>query len=55
MKIKAITRKEAEQILRKNGLAMTEGDGRTFFATDENESEVWEFDSKAKRDKAVRS
>lgn len=53
MKLKAITRREAERILRESGLAVTDGDGRTYFATNEAETEVWEFDSKAKRDKAV--
>lgn len=51
--MKAITRKEAERICRKLGLAVTEGDGKTYFMTNDDESEVWEFDSKAKRDEAV--
>ena len=53
MKYKAITRKEAEKICRKNGVSISESDGRTFFLTNEDESEVWEFNSKAKRDAAV--
>lgn len=54
MKLKAISAKEAKRINEKNGMSMPWGDGRTFYATDENESEVWEFDSKAERDKAVK-
>ena len=53
MKYRAITRKEAERILRKNGYAISESDGRTFYLTNEDESEVWEYDSKKKRDEAV--
>lgn len=53
MTYKAITRKEAERISRKLGLSISENDGRTYFLTNENESEVWEYDSKKKRDEAV--
>lgn len=52
MKLKAITRKQAQKIGMKSGYPITEDDGRTFYATNEEETEVWEFDTKAKRDKA---
>lgn len=53
MKLKAITAKEAKRINDKNGMGMPYGDGRTFYATDENETEVWEFDSNVERDEAI--
>ena len=55
MKYKAITRREAERISRKTGYALSAADGRTFYLTNEAETEVWEYDSKAARDKAVRN
>lgn len=48
--MKAITKKEAQKIANKIGVSISEDDGRTFFATNEAENEVYEFDSKAKRD-----
>lgn len=49
MKVKKISAKEAKAITLKLGLCF--GDGQvTFYATDENESEVWEFDTKQERD-----
>ena len=53
MKLKAITAKEAERLTLKLGLCWGD-DRRTFYATDEDETEVWEFDSKTERDKAVK-
>lgn len=55
MKLKAISRKQAEYILKKNGLAISDGDGRTFYATNEEETEVWEYSSKTKRDNDIQS
>lgn len=51
--LKAITRKQAERIAERTGYPLTEGDGRTFYATEETETEVYEFYSKKARDKAV--
>lgn len=51
--LKAITRKQAIEIGNRTGYPVTEGDGRTFYATNESESGVWEFDSKKDRDKAI--
>lgn len=48
--LKAISRKEAEVIAKRIGIAISEDDGRTFFATNDAETEVYEYDSKAKRD-----
>ena len=50
--MKAITAKYAEELLRKLGNDYG-GDGRTFYATNEEETEVWEFDSKRERDEFV--
>ena len=52
MKIHAITAKQAEKLTRKLGLCFG-GDGRTYYATNDEESEIWEFDSKKDRDAAV--
>ena len=41
--------KQAKKIAIKNGLAICE-DGRTFYATDEQETGLYEFDSKKERD-----
>lgn len=54
MKLKAITRKEAYRIANKRGVTISEDDGRTYYATNEEETEVWEFDSKRDRDKAIK-
>lgn len=53
MKLRAVTVKEAYKIAYKLGVSITEGDGRTFYATDEKETGIWEFDSKYDRDKAI--
>jgi len=50
--MKSITRKEAEKIAERTGYPLTENDGRTFYATNENETGVYEFDSKKERDYA---
>ena len=52
--MKAITAKYAEELLRKLGNDYG-GDGRTFYATNEEETEVWEFDNKKERDEFVNS
>ena len=50
--MKAITAKQAYKLLEKLGLDYG-NDGRTFFATDDEESEVYEFESKKERDEFV--
>ena len=49
---KAITAKQASKLMEKLGLCFGD-DGRTFYATDKEETEVWEFDSKRERDEFV--
>lgn len=51
--MKAITAKEAIRIGEKTGYPPTEGDGRTYYATDRDETELWEFDTKRERDEFV--
>ena len=51
MKLKPITAKQAEKLTKKLGLCFGD-DGRTFYATNEEETDIWEFDSKKERDKA---
>ena len=54
MKLIAITAKEAKRINIRNGMETWEEDGqRTFWATDEERSETWMFDSKKERDEAI--
>lgn len=54
MKAKKLTTKEAVKLLRKLGLCcMGADDGQTFYATNEEETEVWEFDTKRERDAFV--
>lgn len=54
MKVKKITAKEARAINRRLGMETWEDDGAsTFWATDENESGCWVFDTKAERDEFV--
>lgn len=50
--MKAITAKYAEELLRKLGFDFG-GDGRTFYATNDEETEIWEFDTKRERDEFV--
>ena len=53
MKLKAISARKAKEITFKLGLCWT-GDGvKTFYATNEEESEIWEFDTKVERDRAI--
>lgn len=55
MKLIPITAKEAKRLTRKLGLCWGgEQDGKTFYATNEAQSEVWEYDTKAERDRAVK-
>ena len=51
---KAITRREAIKISKRTGYDINPGDGRTFYATTDDEQGVWEFDSKKERDEWVR-
>lgn len=52
-KLKAISAKKAERLTKKLGLSWCGADdGITFYATDEEETEVWEFESKRERDRA---
>ena len=54
MKKKAITAKKAEKLSDELGLCFSGNlDGRTYYATNEEESEIWEFDSKKERDAFV--
>lgn len=54
MKAKKLTAREAEKLLRKLGLCyMGADDGRSFYAANEDETEVWEFDTKRERDAFV--
>ena len=47
--VKKISAKEAQLLARKLGIQIGE-DGLTFYATNEDESEIFEFDSKRDRD-----
>ena len=49
MKLIKISAKEAKKLMTKLGLGWG-GDGRTFYATNEERTEVWEFDSRAERE-----
>lgn len=49
-KVKAITATQAKTIGEKIGFPITEGNGRTFYATTEYESDLFEFDTKRERD-----
>ena len=50
--MKAITAKQAEKLLKKLGLTAMDN-GITFYATSDDESGVWEFDTKRERDEFV--
>ena len=52
--MKAISAREAKRIGEMTGFPISEGDGRTYYATDEYEDEVWEFDTKKERDEFVK-
>ena len=47
--MKAITSKQAHQIAKKIGIEIDD-DGITFYATNQEETEIWSFDSKKERD-----
>ena len=49
MMYKKISAKQGEKICRKLGLDYGM-DGKTFYATDENETRIFEFDTKRERD-----
>lgn len=56
MKAKKLTASKAKKLLRKLGLCYSGADdGQTFYATNEDETEVWEFDSKLERDAFIAS
>lgn len=48
IKYKKITSKQAYKLAKKLGLEICE-DGRTFYATNEQETELWEFDTLRER------
>ena len=49
--VKAITAKQAKKITERTGMCLSgELDGRTFYGTNIEETDVWEFDSKRERD-----
>ncbi len=50
--MKKITAKEAYKLAEELGLSICD-DGRTFYATNEERTEIWEFDSKKERNKFV--
>lgn len=52
--IRKVTAKEAKKIMEANGWAFPEDDGVTFFATNEEETNCYDFDSKKERDDFVR-
>lgn len=52
--MKAITAKKAEQITRKLGRDIS-NDGITFYATNEEETEIYCFDSKSERNDFVKA
>jgi len=49
--MKAITLKQAIKIANCRGTDLTHGDGTTFYATNDQETEIYEFDSKIERDR----
>lgn len=51
--MKSITAKEAERLATKLNIDAS-GDGRTYYATNNAESELYEFDTKAERDSFVK-
>lgn len=52
--LKKINSKQAKELTLKLGLCwFGESDGRTFYATNEYEDEIYEYDSKFERDMAV--
>lgn len=53
MKYIALTYKEAKKLTEELGLCWGD-DKRTFYATNEDRTEIWEYDSKAERDRAIK-
>ena len=54
IKLIAITAKEARDINLRNGMETEENDGhRTFWATNEERTDTWLYDSKKERDEAI--
>ena len=51
--IKAITAAQAKRIGKATGFPITEENGRTFYATTIDESDLFEFDTKVERDAFV--
>jgi hypothetical protein len=52
MKKIKLTAKEAQRLAEKLGLDIGD-DGRTYYATNEEQTEIWEFDTKTERDKFI--
>ena len=52
MKKIKITAKEAHKLAEELGLCISD-DGRTFYATNKERTEIWEFDSKRERDNCL--
>lgn len=54
MKLIVISAKEAREINLRNGMSTEECDGhRTFWATNEDRSETWIYESKRERDEDI--
>ena len=51
--IRKVTAKEAKKIMEANGWEFPEYDGTTFFATTEDETNCYDFDSRKERDEFV--
>ena len=51
--MKAVTVKQAIKIAQKLGISISCDDGVTFYATNDMETEIYEFDSKQERDERV--
>ena len=51
--MKAVTLKQAIKISQKLDVCISCGDGKTFYATNEQETEIYEFDSKIERNEAI--
>lgn len=51
--VKAISAKQAEVIGERTGFPITYGNGRTFYATTVDETDLFEFYTKAERDAFV--
>lgn len=51
--MKAVTLKQAIEIAKRLDVDISFRDGRTFYATNEQETDIYEFDSRKDRDYAV--